>query len=110
MRYVPSEEHALVVVAVTAVRLSCWRLLDGARRLPHGRNRARGPPSQIFHRYRENLRCRSGSGTGAEIRQPGIAMLAHADKRTAVTSMHDLVINRAQPNIHLLRRRKKCRL
>jgi hypothetical protein len=33
-------------------------------------------------------------------------MLAHADKRAVVTSIQDLVINRAQPNTHLLRRRR----
>jgi hypothetical protein len=44
-----------------------------------------------FQHYRDNIRCRRTSGTGAEIRQPEIAMLAHADKRTAAPSVQDLV-------------------
>ena len=33
-------------------------------------------------------------------------MLAHADKRTAATSIQHLINNRAQRNTHLLRRRR----
>jgi PE family len=47
------------------------------------------------------------SGRGAEIRQPQIAMLAHADKRAAGPSLQDLFNDRAQPNNHLLRRTKE---
>ena len=63
-----------------------------------------------FRDYRDNLRYRRASGSGADIRQREIAMLAHADKRTAATAIQHLINNRAQPTTHLLRRRKKCRL
>jgi hypothetical protein len=97
------------MVAVTAVPRAFRRVLDDARHLPHGRDRA-GDRDLNFGHYRDNLRCRRMSGVGAEIRQREVAMLAHADKRTVVTSIQDLVNNRAQPNTHLLRRRRKCRL
>jgi hypothetical protein len=103
------EERVLVMVAVMAVPPLVEVVLDDARRLPHGRNRA-GDRHLNFQHYRDNIRCRRTSGTGAEIRQPEIAMLAHADKRTAAPSIQDLVNNRAHANPHLLRRRKKCRL
>jgi len=106
MRYVTPDEHALVVVAVRAVRLSFGALWTAPRGLPHVRNRA-GDRHLNLRRHPHNLGCRRMSGRGAEIRQPQIAMLAHADKQAAGPSLQDLFNDRAQPNNHLLRRTKE---